>query len=51
MLYLLDGLGVETGVDMNKLRRAGRYIAQYLGRAPDSRVARALDASQPLAQG
>jgi hydroxymethylglutaryl-CoA lyase len=51
VLYLLDGLGVETGVDMNKLRRAGRYIAQYLGRAPDSRVARALDASQPLAQG
>ena len=49
VLYLLDGLGIETGVDMDKLRRAGRYIAQYLGRAPDSRVARALDASQPLA--
>jgi hydroxymethylglutaryl-CoA lyase len=50
VLYLLDGLGIETGVDMDKLRRAGRYIAQHLGRAPDSRVARALDASQPLAQ-
>jgi len=50
VLYLLDGLGIETGVDMDRLRRAGRYVAQHLGRAPDSRVARALDASRPLAQ-
>jgi hydroxymethylglutaryl-CoA lyase len=49
VLYLLDGLGIDTGVDMTKLRRAGRFIADFLGRAPDSRVARALDASMPLA--
>jgi hydroxymethylglutaryl-CoA lyase len=48
VLYLLDGLGIETGVDMTKLRAAGRFISEALGRAPMSRVARALDASSPL---
>ncbi len=48
VLYLLDGLGIETGVDMTKLRRAGRYISDHLQRAPVSRVARALDARKPL---
>jgi isopropylmalate/homocitrate/citramalate synthase len=44
VLYLLDGLGIETGVDMTRLRAAGRYISDFLGRAPVSRVARALAA-------
>jgi isopropylmalate/homocitrate/citramalate synthase len=48
VLYLLQGLGIETGVDMARLRRAGRYISDFLGRAPVSRVARALDAKDPL---
>jgi len=48
VLYLLSGLGIETGVDMTKLRRAGRYISNALGRQPISRVARALDARDPL---
>jgi hydroxymethylglutaryl-CoA lyase len=50
VLYLLDGLGIETGVDMTKLRRAGRYISDFLQREPVSRVARALDAKHPLNQ-
>jgi hydroxymethylglutaryl-CoA lyase len=48
VLYLLDGLGIATGVDMTKLRRAGRYISDFLQRAPVSRVARALDVRAPL---
>jgi len=48
VLYLLNGLGIETGVDMTRLRRAGRYISAFLQRAPVSRVARALDARAPL---
>jgi hydroxymethylglutaryl-CoA lyase len=44
VVYLLDGLGIETGVDMTKLRDAGRYISGYLQRPTSSRVARALDA-------
>ena len=48
VLYLLDGLGIDTGVDMTRLRRAGQYISAHLRREPASRVARALDARQPL---
>jgi len=48
VLYLLSGLGIETGVDMTRLRVAGSYISAFLDRAPVSRVARALDAKDPL---
>jgi hydroxymethylglutaryl-CoA lyase len=48
LLYLLEGLDIETGVDMTRLRIAGRFISDFLGRQPASRVARALDARQPL---
>ena len=49
VLYLLQGLGIETGVDMTRLRRAGQYISDFLQRPPVSRVARALNAKAPLA--
>jgi hydroxymethylglutaryl-CoA lyase len=49
VLYLLDGLNISTGVDMTRLREAGRFISDYLGRPPVSRVARALAIAQPLA--
>ncbi len=48
VLYLLEGLGIETGVDMTRLRIAGQFISDFLGRAPVSRVARALNAKDPL---
>ena len=44
VVYLLNGLGVETGVDLTKLRAAGQAICDVLGRPPASRVARALAA-------
>jgi hydroxymethylglutaryl-CoA lyase len=46
VVYLLEGLGVETGIDLAKLRAAGRYISQYIGRPTSSRVGRALDAKE-----
>ena len=49
VLYLLNGLDIETGVDMTRLRLAGHFICDFLGRRPASRVARALDAKEPLA--
>jgi hydroxymethylglutaryl-CoA lyase len=49
VVYLLDGLGIETGVDLTKLRRAGRYICDHLQRPSQSRVARALDARSDAA--
>ena len=44
VLYLLSGLGIRTGVDLQKLAAAGRFIAAELGREPASKVARALAA-------
>jgi hydroxymethylglutaryl-CoA lyase len=44
VLYLLDGLGIETGVDMAKLAAAGEYICGVLGRPTHSKAARALAA-------
>ncbi len=44
VLYLLNGLGVRTGVDIAKLAAAGRFISAELGREPASKVARALAA-------
>jgi len=47
VLYLCDGLGIETGIDMTRLRHAGNAISDFLGRPPVSRVARALNAKEP----
>jgi hydroxymethylglutaryl-CoA lyase len=42
VVYLLDGLGIATGIDIQRLVDAGEYISTMLGRAPVSRAARAL---------
>jgi hydroxymethylglutaryl-CoA lyase len=44
LLYMLDGMGIATGVDMHKLVAAGTFICDALGRPTQSRVARALAA-------
>ncbi|MCG5237637.1 hydroxymethylglutaryl-CoA lyase [Xanthobacter oligotrophicus] len=44
LVYMLDGLGVDTGVDLNALAGAGRAITAALGRTPASKVAQALAA-------
>lgn len=44
VLYMLQGLGIETGVDMNKLVNTGRYICEAIGRTNVSRAGRALAA-------
>ncbi|MGA3679020.1 hydroxymethylglutaryl-CoA lyase [Pseudomonas graminis] len=41
VVYLLNGLGIETGIDLDKLIAAGQRISETLGRANGSRVARA----------
>jgi hydroxymethylglutaryl-CoA lyase len=40
LLYMLDGMDIETGIDMDKLIAAGSYICAALGRETQSRVAR-----------
>jgi hydroxymethylglutaryl-CoA lyase len=49
VVYLLQGLGIETGVDLDRLRAAGQYVCDVLGRPTASRVARALAAREATA--
>ncbi len=39
---MLNGLGIETGIDLDKQLHAGAFISHVLGRPPVSRVARAM---------
>ncbi|KAA0593221.1 hydroxymethylglutaryl-CoA lyase [Azospirillum lipoferum] len=41
VLYMLNGLGIETGVDLEKLIAAGAFISDAIGRPTASKVARA----------
>ena len=42
VVYMLDGMQIVTGVDMDKLLDAGLFISEFLGREPVSRAATAL---------
>ena len=42
VVYLLHGMGIDTGIDLDALIDAGAYISEQLGRPTNSRVARAV---------
>lgn len=42
VLYMLNGLNIDTGVDLDAVVETGRFISDVLGREPASRVARAM---------
>jgi hydroxymethylglutaryl-CoA lyase len=42
VVFMLNGLGIETGIDLDALVDAGAFISNALGRAPISRAAKAL---------
>ncbi|MDT7929443.1 hydroxymethylglutaryl-CoA lyase [Tepidimonas sp.] len=44
VVYLLHGLGIETGIDLGALAETGAWISERLGRATASRAGRALRA-------
>ncbi len=44
VVYLLDGLGIETGIDLNALAATGTWITQTIGRPNRSKVGVALAA-------
>lgn len=46
VVYMLEGLGVATGVDMPKLVAATNEVSRLIGRPPASRVAAALNAKR-----
>jgi hydroxymethylglutaryl-CoA lyase len=42
VVYLLQGMGIATGIDLDKLIDAGKFISDFLERKPNSRAATAL---------
>ena len=42
VVYMLHGMGIETGIDLDKLVDAGQFISDFLGRQPSSRAATAI---------
>ncbi len=42
VVYMLQGMGIETGIDLDKLVDAGHYISEFLQRKPNSRAATAI---------
>lgn len=42
VVYLLRGMEIDTGIDLDKLIDAGKFISDHLGRKPNSRAATAI---------
>jgi hydroxymethylglutaryl-CoA lyase len=47
LLWQLDGLGIETGVDLHALVRTSTWMAEQLGRPSPSRAVQALSKEEP----
>jgi isopropylmalate/homocitrate/citramalate synthase len=48
VLFMLEGMGIETGVSMEKLLVASAFISTALGREPTSKAAQAITASKMI---
>jgi hydroxymethylglutaryl-CoA lyase len=46
VLYMMQGLGIETGIDLDAVVDAGQFISQHLGRKAASRVGNAIAAKR-----
>ena len=46
VIYMMNGLGVETGVDLDKVVDAGQFISSFLGRKAASRAGNAIAAKR-----
>ena len=42
LVFMLHGMGIATGIDLDRLIDAGQLISEHLGRKPNSRVATAI---------
>jgi len=49
VVYMLDGLGIETGISLDALVDTAGWISERLGRPPASKVARAVLAKRAKA--
>ena len=48
LLYLLDGLGIETGIDLDAVVSIGDWVSQKMGRENGARAGKALMARKAL---
>jgi hydroxymethylglutaryl-CoA lyase len=46
VIYMMNGLGIETGVDLDKVVDAGQFISSFLGRKAASRAGNAIAAKR-----
>jgi hydroxymethylglutaryl-CoA lyase len=46
VLYMLHGLGIETGIDLDKVVDIGRWICGVIGKEPQSKAGKAIAAKQ-----
>jgi isopropylmalate/homocitrate/citramalate synthase len=46
VVYMLNGMGISTGVDLDKLIEAGKFISEKLGRKPQSKVNLAISTAE-----
>ena len=46
VLYMMNGLGIETGIDLDQVVDAGQFISQHLGRKAVSRAGNAIAAKR-----
>lgn len=51
LLYMLNGLDIETGIDIDQVVDAGQFISRFLGRPAASRAGNALAARRTLGAG
>ena len=51
VVYMLEGMGIATGVDLSKLVEATNEVGKLIGRSPVSRVAAAMNAKVRAAAG
>ena len=51
VVYMLNGMGIETGIDIDKLLDAAEFICRVLDRPTNSKVGRALGAKRAAASG
>ena len=50
VVYLMEGLGIETGIDLKRLVETGAWICKMIGRESSSRAGRALAAKSNIAK-
>lgn len=47
VVYMLKGCGIETGINLDQLIDAGKFICHHLGRESESKVNRASRRHEP----